>query len=110
MAFPKDPPAENGFNNRGDHFSLSPVLMESFLELSRSIVHAENFDENCGVWYDLFDDPLSPKAKARRASISVDRSVAAGSTGLTVSAWIRPTNLSGQSPVIGVAMNPPAGR
>ena len=96
MAFPKDPPAENGFNNRGDHLSLSPVLMESFLELSRSIVHAENFDENCGVWYDLFDDPLSPKAKARRASISVDRSVAAGSTGLTVSAWIRPTNLSDQ--------------
>ncbi|MCH1498458.1 MAG: DUF1587 domain-containing protein, partial [Akkermansiaceae bacterium] len=34
MAFPKDPPAENGFNNRGDHLSLSPVLMESFLELS----------------------------------------------------------------------------
>ncbi|MEM7387734.1 MAG: DUF1587 domain-containing protein, partial [Verrucomicrobiota bacterium] len=37
MAFPKDPPAENGFNNRGDHLSLSPVLMQSFLDLSRSI-------------------------------------------------------------------------
>ena len=35
MAFPKDPPAENGFNNRGDHLSLSPVLMKSFLKLSR---------------------------------------------------------------------------
>lgn len=96
MAFPKDPPAENGFNNRGDHLSLSPVLMESFLELSRSIVHAENFDENCGVWYDLFDDPSSSKPKAQRASILVDRAAASGSTGLTISAWIRPTNLSDQ--------------
>ncbi|MDB4702557.1 LamG domain-containing protein, partial [Akkermansiaceae bacterium] len=90
------PPAENGFNNRGDHLSLSPVLMESFLELSRSIVHAENFDENCGVWHDLFDDPLKPESKAQKASISVDRAAVTGSTGLTVSAWIRPTNLSGQ--------------
>ncbi len=45
MAFPKDPPAENGFNNRGDHLSMSPVLMKSFLELSRSDVQAENFDK-----------------------------------------------------------------
>ncbi|MEN8773220.1 MAG: DUF1588 domain-containing protein [Akkermansiaceae bacterium] len=96
MAFPKDPPAENGFNNRGDHLSLSPVLMESFLELSRSIVHAENFDENCGVWHELFDDPLNPKSKARKASILVDRVAVTGSIGLTVSAWIRPTKLSDQ--------------
>ena len=63
VAFPKDPPAENGFNNRGDHLSLTPVLMESFLELSRSIVHAENFEKNCGVWDELFDDPSSTKLK-----------------------------------------------
>jgi len=91
MAFPKDPPAENGFNNRGDHLSLSPVLMESFLELSRSIVNAENFDQNCRVWDDLFQDPSSTKPKARRASITVERSVATRSTGLTISAWIRPS-------------------
>ncbi|MDB4438317.1 DUF1592 domain-containing protein [bacterium] len=96
MAFPKDPPAENGFNNRGDHLSLSPVLMESFLELSRSIVHAENFDENCRIWGELFDDPLNPKSKTRKASIMVDRGVSSGSNGLTISAWIRPQNLSDQ--------------
>ena len=31
--------------------------MESFLELSRSVVNAENFDENCQTWNDLFQDP-----------------------------------------------------
>ena len=94
MAFPKDPPAENGFNNRGDHLSLSPVLMQSFLELSRSIVHAENFDNNCGVWNELFADPVNPKLRAQRASIQVDRSAASSSTGLTISAWIRPSKVN----------------
>ncbi|MGI9242327.1 MAG: DUF1592 domain-containing protein [Verrucomicrobiales bacterium] len=92
MAFPKDPPAENGFNNRGDHLSLSPVLMESFLELSRSVVNAENFDQNCRVWDELFQDPSSTRKKAERPFISVDRSVATRNTGLTISAWIRPSN------------------
>jgi len=96
MAFPKDPPAENGFNNRGDHLSLSPVLMESFLELSRSIVHAENFEENCRVWDELFEDPSSTKPKTRNAAIAVDKSVATGSTGLTISAWIRPSKTTDQ--------------
>ena len=91
VAFPKDPPAENGFNNRGDHLSLTPVLMESFLELSRSIVHAENFEKNCGVWDELFEHPSSTKRKTRNASIAVDKSVATRSTGLTISAWIRPS-------------------
>ena len=93
MAFPKDPPAENGFNNRGDHLSLSPVLMQSFLELSRSIVHAENFDKNCGVWDELFADPLNPQPRAQRASINVNKSVATRSTGLTISAWVRPSKV-----------------
>lgn len=90
MAFPKDPPAENGFNNRGDHLSLSPVLMESFLELSRSIVNAENFDENCRVWDDLFQDPLRTKPRTPKGSIDVDQSVATRNSGLSISAWIRP--------------------
>ncbi|MGK0186817.1 MAG: mono/diheme cytochrome c family protein [Verrucomicrobiales bacterium] len=96
VAFPKDPPAENGFNNRGDHLSLTPVLMESFLELSRSIVHAENFDENCRVWDEVFEDPSSTKPKTRNASIAVDKSVATQSTGLTISAWIRPSKTTDQ--------------
>jgi hypothetical protein len=91
MAFPKDPPAENGFNNRGDHLSMSPVLMKSFLKLSRSVVNAENFDKNCRSWNDLFQDPTKKQATTGFGSITVDRSVATRSTGVTISAWIRPS-------------------
>jgi hypothetical protein len=91
MPFPKDPPAENGFNNRGDHLSMSPSLMESLLELSQSVVNAENFDENCGVWSDLFGDPANPEPATRVVDLTADSSVMARSTGLTLSAWIRPT-------------------
>ena len=42
--FPQDLRAEHGFDNRGDHLSLSPLLMESFLNLSRSIVLSDNFN------------------------------------------------------------------
>jgi len=91
MAFPKDPPAENGFNNRGDHLSMTPVLMASFLELSRSVVNAENFDKNCRTWNSLFQDPSKEPFPVGFGSITVDKSVVTQSTGLTLSAWIRPT-------------------
>jgi hypothetical protein len=91
MAFPKDPPAENGFNNRGDHLSLSPVLMDSFLKLSRSVVNAENFEKNCRSWSDLFQNPTKKQAKTGFGSITADESVATRSTGVTISAWIRPS-------------------
>ncbi len=91
MAFPKDPPAENGFNNRGDHLSMTPVLMASFLELSRSVVNADNFDRNCRTWNDLFQDPSRDPLPEGFGSILVDKSVVTESTGLTLSAWIRPS-------------------
>jgi len=91
MAFPKDPPAENGFNNRGDHLSMTPTLMKAFLELSRSVVNADNFDKNCRAWNDLFQDPSKNPTKTEFGSITVDKSVETHSTGLTLSAWIRPT-------------------
>lgn len=91
MPFPKDPPAENGFNNRGDHLSLSPVLMGSFLKLSRSVVNADNFDKNCRSWNDLFQDPSQQQRASEFGSIPTDRSVATRSTGVTISAWIRPS-------------------
>ena len=91
MAFPKDPPAENGFNNRGDHLSMTPTLMEAFLELSRSVVNADNFDQNCRTWNDLFQDPSQEPLPAGFGSIMVDKSVVTKSTGLTLSAWIRPS-------------------
>jgi hypothetical protein len=94
MAFPKDPPAENGFNNRGDHLSMSPVLMKSFLKLSRSVVNAENFDKNCRSWNDLFQDPSKKQATTGFGSITTDASVATRSTGVTISAWIRPSKIT----------------
>ncbi len=90
MAFPKDAPAENGYNNRGDHLSLTPVLMQSFMELSRSVVNAENFDKNCRNWQELFEDPANPRAPAPIVVIS-DESAMTGGSGVTISAWIRPS-------------------
>ncbi len=56
--FPQDLRAENGFDNQGDHLSLSPFLMESFLNLAGSIVQSTNFNnKTCGTWNDLFAEP-----------------------------------------------------
>ena len=57
-AFPQDLRAEHGFDNRGDHLSLSPLLLESFLALSRSIVDSPDFaPKNCGIWKSFFAEP-----------------------------------------------------
>lgn len=58
--FPQDLRAEHGFDNRGDHLSLSPLLMESFLKLSRSIVESRDFGpKTCGAWAWLFNPPAA---------------------------------------------------
>lgn len=57
-AFPQDLRAEHGFDNRADHLSMSPLLMESFLKLSRSIVESRDFGpKTCGAWAWLFEPP-----------------------------------------------------
>ena len=64
--FPQDLRAEHGFDNRGDHLSLSPLLMESFLKLSRSIVSSRDFNsKRCGIWKTFFAEPK----KAARAAV-----------------------------------------
>ena len=56
--FPQDLRAEHGFDNRADHLTLSPLLMESFLELGRSIIESSDFNENtCGIFDSLFTLP-----------------------------------------------------
>ena len=56
--FPQDLRAEHGFDNRADHLTLSPLLLESFLRLSRSIVESHDFNEaNVGIWNDFFAGP-----------------------------------------------------
>ena len=55
--FPQDLRAEHGFDNRGDHLSLSPLLLESFFKLAQSIVTSNDFTpENVGVWDWLFKE------------------------------------------------------
>jgi len=49
--FPQDLRAEHGYDTRGDLLTLSPLLMESFLTLSRSIVDSPDFGpKTCGQW------------------------------------------------------------
>jgi cytochrome c551/c552 len=56
--FPQDLRAEHGFDNRGDHLSLSPLLMESFLKLGQSVVNSSDFGPGtCGIWKDFFEKP-----------------------------------------------------
>ena len=53
--FPQDLRAEHGYDNRGDHLTLSPLLLESFFNLGRSIVESEDFNEtSSGAWSRLF--------------------------------------------------------
>ena len=57
-AFPQDLRAEHGFDNRGDHLSLSPLLMEAFLKLGQSITQSKDFTTgNVGIWNDFFAPP-----------------------------------------------------
>lgn len=58
--FPQDLRAEHGFDNRGDHLSLSPLLMESFLRLGQSVVNSNDFNPaNVGIWNEFFKSPNS---------------------------------------------------
>ena len=54
--FPQDLRAENGYDTQGDHLSLSPLLMEDFFRLSKSIVKSPSFNpKNVGVWTQYFE-------------------------------------------------------
>lgn len=56
--FPQDLRAEHGFDNRADHLSLSPLLMESFLKLGQSVVASKDFHPgNVGIWPWFFAEP-----------------------------------------------------
>ena len=57
-SFPQDLRAEHGFDNQADHLSLSPILLDSFLRLSVSILNSPDFTEqNCGIWDEFFKEP-----------------------------------------------------
>ena len=56
--FPQDLRAEHGYDNQADHLSLSPILMEAFFKLSRTIVRSSTFGpKSVGIWTDFFQAP-----------------------------------------------------
>lgn len=58
LPFPQDLKAANGFDTRADLLSLSPLLMESFLDLSRSVLQSPDFTpRNVGSWDKFFANP-----------------------------------------------------
>ncbi|MEE2642570.1 MAG: DUF1592 domain-containing protein [Planctomycetota bacterium] len=62
--FPQDKRAEHGFDNRGDHLTMSPLLMESFLKLSQTIAESPDLNPaECGSWNDFFAE-FGPSAEA----------------------------------------------
>jgi hypothetical protein len=69
-AFPQDLRAAHGFDNQADHLSLSPLLMEAFLNLGQSITQSPDFTpKNVGIWQSFFTAPSNtqnPKAEVRR--------------------------------------------
>ena len=68
--FPQDPRAEHGFDNRADHLSLSPFLLESFFKLSRRIVQSQNFGpRTVGIWNTFFLPPTDSDLKANKAVV-----------------------------------------
>ena len=68
-AFPQDKRAEHGFDNRADHLTMSPLLMESFLKLSQNIAVSPDINaKECKSWPWLFAAPSKdvPQSKAIR--------------------------------------------
>ena len=59
-AFPKDLRASHGFDNQANQLTLSPLLLDSFLRLSVSILESPDFNENTvGIWNDFFREPAA---------------------------------------------------
>ena len=57
-AFPRDLRAEHGYDNQGDHLSLSPLLMDEFLKVAQSITGSKDFNKkHVGIWNDFFVAP-----------------------------------------------------
>ena len=59
--FPKDLRAAHGFDNQSDQLTLSPLLLDSFLKLSVSILQSPDFnDKTVGIWKEFFAEPEKP--------------------------------------------------
>ena len=66
VPFAMDLQAEHGFNNRGAELSVSPILLESFLSLSQSLVNSPEFDDYTKLYDSFF---ARPSASSREVLI-----------------------------------------
>jgi hypothetical protein len=58
IPFPKDLRAAHGFDNQANQLTLSPLLLDSFLKLSVSILESPDFnDDSVGIWNEFFKEP-----------------------------------------------------
>jgi mono/diheme cytochrome c family protein len=58
--FPKDLRASHGFDNQANQLTMSPLLLDSFLSLSVSILNSPDFGpKTVGIWHDYFQEPAS---------------------------------------------------
>ncbi|MBA2116746.1 DUF1592 domain-containing protein [Bremerella alba] len=65
---PQDLRAEHGFDNRGDHLTLSPLLMQEFLKLGKSITESPDFvPKKVGIWDTFFATPRKNQNAKRQA-------------------------------------------
>ena len=72
-AFPQDKRAEHGFDNRADHLTMSPLLMESFLQLSQSIARSPDLNpKECRSWGWLFAAPGQPVHGPKRGRVEAE--------------------------------------
>ncbi len=63
--YPQDLRAEHGYDTQADHLTLSPLLLESFMQLGMSIVNSPDFHKGTvGVWQELFATPADVGASA----------------------------------------------
>ena len=61
--FAIDLQSEHGFNNRGDELSFSPILLETFIKLGKSILNAPEFDSYSELSGTFFKEPLNDSKK-----------------------------------------------
>ena len=61
-SFPQDLRAEHGFDNQANQLTLSPLLLDSFLKLSVSILESPDFNEgSVSIWNEFFKAPDANK-------------------------------------------------
>jgi len=64
---PVDPPVEHGFANDQDALSLSPLLLENYLELAKSLLDNHEFSQISGLWETMFaTDGTQSKSEMRQ--------------------------------------------